>query len=342
MERRNFLRMGLASASGLLLGGGHLPAQASSQLSRKFAQEAYRGNLIKAGWLNLPKARASWVKDQEYPFLNEIDADIRGTGAGKVALLYKYMEAVLGSPLRPYSQQIGDCVSMGFGRGVDILTCIQIVMRNSPQRWRGEAATEIIYGGSRVESGSKYGYDFWGDGSIGVLAADFIKNWGILLRKKYLGQFDYRYYTGEMATKLGRAGVPDALEPLCKLHPVGNVAIVKTWEEARDCVYNGHPVALCSSQGFRTRTGRDKDGFLPAGGKWMHCMLLAGIDDKHSRPGGLIINSWGDFVNGPKRHGQPDGSFWADAAVIDRMCAQGDSIAMSSYAGYPKQNYFLY
>ncbi len=61
----------------------------------------------------------------------------------------------------------------------------------------------------------------------------------------------------------------------------------------------------------------------------------------YTRRNGKAMWGGNSFVDGPKRHGQPDGSFWADASVINRMCAQGDSFAMSSYAGYPKQNYFL-
>ena len=343
MERRDFMQMSALGLGSLAFGGFPRLAFAKKRLvgTHKFVDAANRGRNVDAGWLDKPEIRDAWIKNQRYPFLNELDTNIKGTGKGRIVLLYKFLEAILGHPFAPYSQAIGDCVGMGFARGVDILTAIQIIMRNSPQQWRGEAATEIIYAGSRVESGKKYGHNFWGDGSLGVLAADFVKTYGVLLRQKYLGKYDFTTYSGAKARKLGRSGVPDALEPLCKLHPVGYVALVSSWEEARDAVANGYPVPLCSNQGFRIKSGRDKDGFLAPGGKWAHCMLLAGIDDKSSRPGGLIINSWGNFVGGPKRHGQPDASFWCDASVIDRMVKQGDSIAMSSYAGYPRNSYFL-
>ncbi len=345
MQRRDFMMLGALGAGGLMFG---LPGQTLGGISgfgyrasQQYQRAALRGDPIDAGWLDNPKIRDAWITNQRYPFLNDLDSDIKGTGKGRVVLLYKFLESILGHPFAPYSQAIGDCVSMGFARGVDILTAIQIIMRNAPQKWRGEAATEIIYAGSRVESGSKYGHKFRGDGSLGVLAADFIKNWGVLLRKPYIGAYDFTTYSGAKARKLGRSGVPDALEPICKLHPVGYTALVNNWEEARDCIANGFPVVLCSGQGFRTNSGRDRDGFLTPGGRWNHCLLLAGVDDKFSRPGGLIINSWGNFVNGPKRHAQPDGSFWVDASVIDRIVKQGDSIAISSYAGYPQSNYFF-
>lgn len=240
---------------------------------------------------------------------------------------------------------VHNCVSHVYGLGVDILTALQILKRKSPQRWVAEAATEIIYGGGRIEIGTnRYNKHWRGDGMTGTVAAEFVKSYGILLRQKYLDRWDFTTYSGDVARKLGASGVPDPLEPLCRVHPIGCVTLVRSWEEARDCLYNGYPIALASSQGFNTRGGRDKDGFLsPSRNPWMHCMLLAGMDDTVDRPGGLFINSWGStWVKGPKRHNQPDGSFWADASVIDRICKQGDSIAMSCYAGYPRQEYNLW
>lgn len=238
---------------------------------------------------------------------------------------------------------VHNCVSHASGLGVDILTAIQIIKRKSPQRWVAPAATEIIYAGGRIEIAKKSYGQTWRAGMTGTVAAEFVKRYGVLLRQKYL-KWDFTDYSGQVADQLGRTGVPDELEPLCRLHPVGNVALVRSYDEARDCIYNGYPVVLCSSQGFNTRGGRDKDGFLaPSRNPWMHSMLLAGIDDAYTRPGGLVQNSWGSsWIDGPKRHNQPDGSFWADSSVIDRICRQGDTIALSCYAGYPRQSYNLW
>jgi hypothetical protein len=50
------------------------------------------------------------------------------------------------------------------------------------------------------------------------------------------------------------------------------------------------------------------------------------------------MNSWGaDWISGPKRHDQPDGSFWVDADVAERMLRGQDSFAVSGYEGYPAQ-----
>jgi len=342
MDRRSFLAKTSALSLAGLLGLNLQPKLARA--AGTFAADAYNDKIVQGGWLNAPEVTRYFVKNTKNPYLSQVNSEIRGTGAGKMLALWPYLEQVTGRPLLPHLQEIGDCVGHSFGLGIDILTSIQIIMRKSPQRWVAEAATEIIYGGGRVEIGTQeYGKRWRGDGVNGTAVAEFIKRYGVLIRQRY-GIWDFTNYSGDVARQLGRSGVPDELEPICRIHPVGCVTLVRSWEEARDCIYNGYPVTLSSSQGFNTRYGRDKDGFLPPSRRpWMHSMLLAGMDDNPKRPGGLIINSWGStWIKGPTRHNQPDGSFWADAAVIDRICKQGDSVALSCYAGYPRQDYSLW
>jgi hypothetical protein len=328
MLRRDFLK--LSAASSLVLSGDlwvppYIQAQDTTQKP------------VHSGWINDPEARRQWVRTQFKPYLTQQNGQIRNTGKGKTVLLWKYFEEVTGSQLLPHYQEIGDCVSHGFGLGIDVLSAVQMLMHGKSERWVAKTATEIIYAGSRHEVGGdviKYQ-----DGSMGSWAAEFLQNWGSLQRKKYLGgQYDYTEYSGRVARELGQKGVPDPLEPLCKLHPVKTVSLCRSWSECRDAIANGYPVAMCSSVGFKTRGGRDKDGFLaPSRRPWMHCMLIAGVDDAYKRPGGLICNSWGsNWIYGPTRYGQPLGSFWADASVIDRALRQEDSFALSAYLGYPR------
>ncbi len=59
-----------------------------------------------------------------------------------------------------------------------------------------------------------------------------------------------------------------------------------------------------------------------------------------NRPGGFILNSWGDSAHtGPVYPASmPVAGFWADASVIDGMLAQGDSYALSEATGFaPKR-----
>tara|TARA_R110000868_G_scaffold228799_2_gene481762 strand:- start:833 stop:1066 length:234 start_codon:yes stop_codon:yes gene_type:complete len=66
-------------------------------------------------------------------------------------------------------------------------------------------------------------------------------------------------------------------------------------------------------------------------------MIFIGVDDAHRRPGLCCMNSWGpNWISGPKRHNQPDGSGWVDAETCDRMLrVQPDSYAVSGFVGFP-------
>lgn len=289
---------------------------------------------LQCGWINNSSAQKNFIKTCRRPFLSQHNDKIKGTGKGKVVLLYKYFEDVTNGPLIPHYQEIGDCVGHAFGLGIDVLTAVRIAMHNRPEKWVTKCATEIIYAGSRVEVAKG---KVRGDGSMGVWASKFIKEWGVLLRQAYLdGKYNYVDYSGKVARTLGKRGVPDDLEPLCREHPVKTCSIVRSWEECRDAVANGYPVAMCSKTGFNTT--RDKNGFLRRSRRpWYHAMTILGIDDKYRRPGALIQNSWGKhWISGPTRHNQPLGSFWADASAIDYAMKQGDSIALSGYIGYPR------
>lgn len=262
------------------------------------------------------------------------------SGAGKVVLLHKCMEKVLGH-IPVHEQTIGDCVSHGWGSAVDVLACVEIDQKNESEEFRFEVATEPIYAGSRVEIG---GGRVNGDGSLGGWAAKFVERYGILHRTTY-DRYDLRTYSGDKARKWGQRshGVPDILEPIARQHPVRTVSLVTSYVEARDAIANGYPIPVCSNQGFTST--RDNDGFAKPEDNWAHCMLFLAVDDAHYRPGLLCLNSWGPhWISGPKRHGQPDGSFWVDADTVDSMLRGGDSFAVSNYVGFPAQkiNYNLY
>lgn len=292
-------------------------------------------NNKKFGWVDNPRAVEAVVATLPRPIFGIAAQNIAGSGAGKVALLHKCLEEVAGSfPI--HNQTIGDCVSHGWGLGVDVLKCVEIKLAGENEVFRAETATEVIYAGSRVEIGR--GEIGRGDGSLGAWAAKFVEDYGIVTREQH-GGHDLRVYSGERAKQWGmpRAGVPDELEPEAREHPVKTVSVVRSYEEARDAIANGYPVPVCSMQGFSDQ--RDSEGFARPQGQWAHCMLFLAVDDEHRRPGLLCMNSWGpNWISGPKRHGQPDGSFWVDASTCTRMLRGGDSFAISNFAGYPGQN----
>lgn len=281
-----------------------------------------------------------WIEDHD-----AVDQVQRGqvfksfsdTEAGKIVLgdedafLWKSWEKVLGKLPDPRNQrQVGSCVGFGFTSAASCLLAVQIANGN-PQEYH-DLVEEITYAGSRVEVG---GGRIRGDGSVGAWAARFVRDWGVLPRK-VIGNYDLRIYSEARCREWGRAGVPDDLEPLAKLQPVKEVVLVRNAEEARKSLQQGYPIAVCSNQGFSQQ--RDAQGFARGSGSWAHCMCIIGYQGGNRR-GFFVWNSWGaTYSRGPLGKGNPpEGGFWAEWDVVDRMLRQGDSWALSDVQGFPSR-----
>lgn len=230
---------------------------------------------------------------------------------------------------------VHNCVSWGFAHGADIHLAIMWLAGDSAD-WK-PAATESIYGGSRVEArGVQNGG--WSDGSYGAAAAKWLRDYGLLFRQQYDG-VDLSTYSAKRAKDwgyYGNGGQGDdgKLDEVAKRHPVRNVALVSTFDEAAAAIQSGYPVPVCSMVGFEMQ--RDQDGFARASGSWAHCMCFVGVR-YGNRPGLLCLNSWGPtWITGPKWPADmPEGSFWVDKATVNRMLSQRDSFAISGHDGFP-------
>lgn len=264
---------------------------------------------------------------------SSVAAPLTDSGAGKVVLLWKAWEKATGKKFIPLEQVIGECVSFGFARSVDIVSAVEIALKGESEKYVADCATEWIYGASRVIQGGGRMRNM--DGSLGSWAQAAVKENGTLIRKDYGNGIDLTKHSGERAKDWGFKGFPYDMEVIADEHPIQATALVKSYEEARDSIANGYPVAVCSGVGFTME--RDSEGFCKRKGSWAHCMAFIAVDDSHSRPGLLCQNSWGNYLPGPKRHDQPDGSFWVDADTADAMLRQADSYALSNFKGYPKQ-----
>lgn len=293
----------------------------------------------KLGWIP-PEKRSYSVNKlhdrimQDTKVMGSAGYQIKDTGAGKKQLLWKCVEAVSGRPIEVNNQGIGDCVSHGWAKALEIVSAADIVARGEAEEYRGTFATEWLYGTGRVlVGGGRLGNS---DGSLGSWQAKAVKEHGTLVRAKF-GNHDLTNYDPKRAKSWGYRGLPaNELEPTADEHPAGETALVTTYEQARDSIFNGYAVAVCSNQGF-TNT-RDSQGFAQPKGNWAHCMVFIAMDDESGRPGLLCLNSWGtSWIRGPKRHDQPEGSFWVDAEVAERMLRGQDSFAPSSYRGYPSR-----
>ena len=282
------------------------------------------------GWVDRPDAVAAVMATLPTPTWATAAPELAGSGEGTTVTLWKAIEQVSGRPFVFDKQTIGDCVSHGFGLGSDVVAACQITLDKTAETWVGRAATEVIYGGSRVEIG---GGRLWFDGSVGAWAAKWLSTYGVIPRGKY-GRIDLTTYDGQRAKHWGRAGVPDELEPIAKQHPVTAITQVSSYEEARDAIASGKPVPVCSSQGFSWT--RDADGFSSPRGRWDHCMCFVGTIGDSRRPGLICFNSWGDYLAGSPRGPLdiPDGGFAVDAEVADRMLRAGDSFALAGLRGW--------
>jgi hypothetical protein len=278
------------------------------------------------GWIDDPAEAARIVATLPRPLFGDAAAHLKDTGAGKTVLLYEAARKVMGRDLDTGHQKIGDCVSWGWAGAVDLLACVEVLAGEAEAYdYDGRACTEAVYALSRVEYGNLDGS--YEDGSVGGWAAKAVSVGGTISRKR-LGAYD-----PQRAKRWGAKGLPDELEPEAKQHLVKTVSLVTSFEEARDAIANGYPVAVCSNAGFGGR--RDKDGFIRWNTSWAHCMkFTASRDDR--RPGLLLTDSNpkpSDF--GPKGEFDiPDESWWVDADDVNKMLRGRESYSLSAFDGY--------
>ena len=304
------------------------------------------------GWTPNPEGVEQFLNDEKtkHPLFGLCAGELiaKATEAKKTVLLYEPL-LQLEPNWKRGSQGIGDCVAWGYELGCTVLAAVDIAVRREAEEWKGQFATEPIYGGSRVEARgrSKGG---WNDGSYGGAAAKWVRDWGVLLRYDYSKgtgnqEHNLKKYSSNKAKQWGNYGCGGKsdrglLDKEAKLHPVQTVSMVTTFDEAAAAIANGYPVPVCSQQGFTSK--RDPDGFCKAKGSWAHCMLFLGV--RHgSRPGLLLTNSWGRSVSGPVwPTNQPDAigacSWWVDASVVDSMLRGQDSYALSGYNGFKRRD----
>lgn len=272
------------------------------------------------------RGREKLLSESKYPYFGSAAQAIAGSGKGKVALAFK---SLLRFDIRSFNERqvTGDCVSHATRNAVDITRVCQI-MAGSPESFMVRSATEGIYG-------------FRGHGGQGMTCERAVRfvttDGGVLLRKKY-DKYDLSNYNGRLGAAWGRSGVPKDLIILAKENQVQTASNIKSVEEARDAIYNGYGVFFCSGLGFSST--RDNNGIAKRSGSWAHAMSFIAMDDTRElfdETLFLIQNSWGVWNNGPKRLGQPDGSFWVRQSVAESIIAVGSTWALSNVDGFPAQ-----
>jgi hypothetical protein len=252
-----------------------------------------------------------------------------------------YVKAT-GQSFGPYQQgPVGCCVSFGSAGAVQMSLGANIALGRGPPQKADEVSREVIYGGGRVNIRRPM---LPPEGMMGSWAAEWLNQSGAVGVSQ--GSPPVGPYDPNRAKQWGSRGVPAAVAALGKDNPV-KVALVTSAEDVKNALANGYFTFICSSVGFGNIDGpplqRDSQGFLRQDPRypWPHCMFVAGY--RGDRKGFLIVNSWGaGWVVGPKGFGdEPEGSFWADYATVDRIVKGSsreppDSFSISLVGGFKK------
>lgn len=330
LNRRQMMFAGALTASGIWLPSTALGAAPT----------------VKAGWEDSPEVRTRFIRNHERPHFSQNNKAVKGSSKGKAILLSRIYERVTEKKFVPHAQgNVGTCAGEGSTLGAEFLTTTQIAMGRKNEAWKGKYSVEVTYGGGRNEIGK--GQVKFSDGITVEECCQYMRDYGVVLRGKY-GKYDLTTHNKELAKYFGRPGigVPDELDKIAKEHPVKKMALVSSWDEAADAVYNGHPVVVGSKVGYgpKNRNGvyqTDEEGFLDQLEEWWHALLLIGIDRRRGkREGGMWANSWDkNWIDGPRHElGTPDGCFWADADAVNKAIKDGDAYALSDFQGFTRKN----
>jgi hypothetical protein len=255
---------------------------------------------------------------------------LAGAGDGQLSTPY---QSVLRFSREAYrtAQRRGDCVSFGTRNAVDLTRAVEIDLKGEPESWENDSATEPIYW--------YRGHN--GEGASCARLAEWVSTaGGLLLRQPYpdLG-LDFSTYDASLGRN-GSSGPPAAVVAEAKKHAVQAVTRITSVEQARDALANGYGVNCCSSYGFAKT--RDEHGVARRSGSWAHSMAWTGCDarvETIERFGGMLFlvqNSWGyGWIGGPRRHDQPEGSFWIVEKDARGMISAGGTFAFSNVNGWP-------
>lgn len=245
----------------------------------------------------------------------------------------------------------GFCV--GFGNAKMATLALAMMAYAHEIDWPGaDVAVEPIYGGSRYEIGKlKHNSNLHrgDDGSVGSWAAEWLLDWGVLLKKPY-GSIDLTQYSEQRCDRWGHAGVDDSIEGEAKLHPLRQASLCERGEDVWRLIGQLHPVVHCSNQGFAMQ--RNRDGTCSASGTWAHC---AGWSGRFTLSSGLQVvrydNSWEGQPDGSGYLGQPitiegrngpialnGNQFLVPLDMVDRICRNGrETYAMTGPLGFTQR-----
>ena len=284
-------------------------------------------NLYREGFVGSicdPEDMAVLMGELPMPVFGAAAYNLFGDGEGKVSLPFKSLlkfDPGFG-PLE--GQTTGDCVSHSTRNAIDITRAVGIDIKGDSEEFVTRGATEGIY--------QSRGHYQQGMSCTG--AARYVnQTGGILLRKDY-GSIDLSTYNSSLGA---RHKIPNSIyKDEASKHQVKTISNIRTVEEARDALANGYSLSVCSGYGFSSV--RDKNGVAKRSKGWSHAMAWIACDDSqevYNETLFLVQNSWGKWNSGPKRLGQPDGSFWIREKDARGMLSGGGAWVFSDVDGFP-------
>lgn len=278
-----------------------------------------------------------YTERRMYAALPDFYADYpeaKGRGSGVVCLPFRAALTLEPEFGRYERQTTGDCVSHGTRNAGMLDYCIDALFGET--EYKGRLATEPIYG-------------YRGHGGQGASCARLCQYvsqegpGGFLPRADYSsdGGVDLSVYDSRIGHNWGPRGTPDAINRLAAQNKALRVYRCTGLEMARDALALGFGLNRCGSAGWSST--RNEDGVSRRRGGWAHAMAIIGSDDsdamRQKYDDGLVLiqNSWGMWNSGPKRHDQPDGSYWTDGRHFDRECQSGGVFVIASVRGYNRE-----
>ncbi len=281
------------------------------------------------GWLGEEEAKNQWATMQNDPAF--VPFPTFGYQASRRMMLYEVTRKVLGKDTENYAQQIGDCVSFGMKNAIEYLQCCEILSGGELQTFR-KVFPPYLYGTGRVFVG---GGRIGGDGSLGSWQAAAVIKYGVLASD----ESGVPGYSGSLARQWGRnPGPPQEFVSLAKVHPVQSAAKINNWDEFVQAICNGYPCTIASDVGFTMEARGD---FHEMSGSWAHQMCGIGVDDEHTEPYAIIVNSWGDAHGRLKdlKTGEdlPVGCLRVRKKAIERMISQQEVFAISQLTWFEEQ-----
>lgn len=289
--------------------------------------DAYSSGFI--GSIADPDGTKELLKSLPMPFFGDSGQGLIGSGKGKLSTLYKLIQKLDPKFGESEKQEQGDCVAHSTRNAIDGSRASDILVNGAKFDFVIRGAIEGIYG-SRGHTG---------EGMTCGGSVRYVTNkGGVLLRKKY-GNIDLTQYNAKLSGGWGRTGTPRELNEEGKKNQVKTASLIENVDQARDALFNGYGITLCSMVGFSNK--RDQNGISQRQGQWAHAMAWVGCDDTREIMNEtlfLVQNSWGIWNGGPKRHDQPNGSFWIRESVARDMIQSGEGFALSNVVGFPPKD----